>query len=218
MLREVSWRRAPAGGGRRCRRRPDRGRLRAPSRRDPRDARSAARAGHRPDPCPLPAASPPEPGISLARRRGLAEADVVAVTDVYAAREEPVEGVSGSLVVDALAELRPGMTIGWTPLVETVHAWRAAHGRVTLSSRSRATSTGAPTSSSRSSRDDRGTCFVSSGTRRSGPGARALVRQARDAGRLEEALAWAAERDAAVSVGLGSNPRPSRTRAPTRSS
>jgi UDP-N-acetylmuramate--alanine ligase len=48
----------------------------------------------------------------------LAVADVVAVTDVYAAREEPVEGVSGKLVVDALAELRPGMTIGWTPTVE----------------------------------------------------------------------------------------------------
>ncbi len=48
----------------------------------------------------------------------LAEADVVAVTDVYAAREEPVEGVSGKLVVDALAELRPGMQIGWTPSVE----------------------------------------------------------------------------------------------------
>jgi UDP-N-acetylmuramate--alanine ligase len=48
----------------------------------------------------------------------LADADVVAVTDVYAAREEPVAGVSGKLVVDALAELRPGMTIGWTPSVD----------------------------------------------------------------------------------------------------
>ncbi|HEV2902557.1 MAG TPA: cyanophycin synthetase [Gaiellaceae bacterium] len=48
----------------------------------------------------------------------LAEADVVAVTDVYAAREEPVEGVSGKLVVDALAEIRPGMPIAWTPSVE----------------------------------------------------------------------------------------------------
>ncbi len=48
----------------------------------------------------------------------LAAADAVAVTDVYAAREEPVEGVDGKLVVDALAELRPGMTIGWTPTVE----------------------------------------------------------------------------------------------------
>lgn len=48
----------------------------------------------------------------------LGEADVVAVTDVYPAREEPVEGVSGKLVVDALSELRPGMPIAWTPRVE----------------------------------------------------------------------------------------------------
>ena len=48
----------------------------------------------------------------------LAEADVVAVTEVYAAREEPFDGVTGKLVVDALAELRPGMLIGWTPAVE----------------------------------------------------------------------------------------------------
>jgi UDP-N-acetylmuramate--alanine ligase len=48
----------------------------------------------------------------------LADADEVAVTDVYPAREDPVEGVSGKLVVDALAELRPGMAIAWTPSVE----------------------------------------------------------------------------------------------------
>ncbi|HEU6445695.1 MAG TPA: cyanophycin synthetase [Gaiellaceae bacterium] len=48
----------------------------------------------------------------------LAEADVVAVTDVYPAREQPVEGVTGKLVVDALAELRPGMPIAWMPQVE----------------------------------------------------------------------------------------------------
>ena len=48
----------------------------------------------------------------------LAGADVVAITEIYAAREEPVGGVSGKLVVDALAELRPGMPLGWTPRVE----------------------------------------------------------------------------------------------------
>ena len=48
----------------------------------------------------------------------LAETDIVAVTDVYPAREEAVEGVTGKLVVDALSELRPGMTVGWTPRVE----------------------------------------------------------------------------------------------------
>ena len=47
----------------------------------------------------------------------LAAADVVAVTDVYPAREEPVEGVTGKLVVDALAERRPGMLVAWTPSV-----------------------------------------------------------------------------------------------------
>jgi UDP-N-acetylmuramate--alanine ligase len=48
----------------------------------------------------------------------LAAADVVVVTDVYPAREEPVEGVTGKLVVDALAEKRPGMLVAWTPSVE----------------------------------------------------------------------------------------------------
>jgi UDP-N-acetylmuramate--alanine ligase len=48
----------------------------------------------------------------------LAGADVVAITEIYPAREEPVAGVSGKLVLDALAELRPGMPLGWTPRVE----------------------------------------------------------------------------------------------------
>jgi UDP-N-acetylmuramate--alanine ligase len=48
----------------------------------------------------------------------LSVADVVAITDVYAAREEPVAGVDGKLIVDALAEVRPGMTVAWTPTVE----------------------------------------------------------------------------------------------------
>jgi UDP-N-acetylmuramate--alanine ligase len=48
----------------------------------------------------------------------LAVADIVAVTDVYPAREEPIEGATGKLVVDALVERRPGMLVGWTPSVE----------------------------------------------------------------------------------------------------
>jgi UDP-N-acetylmuramate--alanine ligase len=50
--------------------------------------------------------------------RSLAAADVVAIADVYPAREEPVAGVSGKLVVDALAEARPGFAPAWTPAVE----------------------------------------------------------------------------------------------------
>jgi len=59
----------------------------------------------------------------------LTAADVVAVTDVYAAREQPVEGVSGRLVVDALSELRPGMPVGWTPTVEDGARFLAARAR-----------------------------------------------------------------------------------------
>jgi UDP-N-acetylmuramate--alanine ligase len=45
----------------------------------------------------------------------LGAADAVCVTEIYAAREEPVWGVSGRLIVDELARVRPGMRIGWAP-------------------------------------------------------------------------------------------------------
>jgi UDP-N-acetylmuramate--alanine ligase len=48
----------------------------------------------------------------------LSAADVVAVTEIYPAREEFVAGVTGKLVVDALAEVRPGMPLAWAPTVE----------------------------------------------------------------------------------------------------
>jgi UDP-N-acetylmuramate--alanine ligase len=56
----------------------------------------------------------------LARELGreLAAADVVAVTDVYPAREQPAEGVTGKLVVDAVCDARPGFAPGWTPRLE----------------------------------------------------------------------------------------------------
>ena len=46
----------------------------------------------------------------------LAAADDVTVTDIYPAREAPVPGVTGKLVVDALSDL--GVLAGWTPTVE----------------------------------------------------------------------------------------------------
>jgi UDP-N-acetylmuramate--alanine ligase len=48
----------------------------------------------------------------------LTGADVVAVSEVYAAREERQPGVGGKLVVDALASERPGMPVAWTPQLE----------------------------------------------------------------------------------------------------
>jgi UDP-N-acetylmuramate--alanine ligase len=46
----------------------------------------------------------------------LAAADDVTVTDVYAAREAPLTGVTGKLVVDALSDR--GVLAAWTPTVE----------------------------------------------------------------------------------------------------
>jgi len=48
----------------------------------------------------------------------LALADLACVTEIYPAREEPLEGVDGKLVVDRLCEARPGMPVGWAPSVE----------------------------------------------------------------------------------------------------
>jgi UDP-N-acetylmuramate--alanine ligase len=56
----------------------------------------------------------------------LARADAICVTDVYAAREEPIDGVSGKLIVDALAEVRPGAPVGWTPELEDAVGFLAA--------------------------------------------------------------------------------------------
>jgi UDP-N-acetylmuramate--alanine ligase len=59
----------------------------------------------------------------------LAGADVVAVAAIYAAREQPIEGVTGKLVVDALAERRPGMPIGFTPRLEDAVTFLAGRAR-----------------------------------------------------------------------------------------
>jgi UDP-N-acetylmuramate--alanine ligase len=59
----------------------------------------------------------------------LAGADAIAVTDVYRAREEPVPGVTGKLVVDALTEVRPGAPVAWTPRLEDGAAFLARRAR-----------------------------------------------------------------------------------------
>jgi UDP-N-acetylmuramate--alanine ligase len=67
--------------------------------------------------------------------RALAEAEVAYVTEIYRAREEPVEGVSGKLIVDAAADARPGMPVGWAPALEDAArllARRARPGDVVL--------------------------------------------------------------------------------------
>jgi UDP-N-acetylmuramate--alanine ligase len=55
--------------------------------------------------------------IHVGRELGaaLAAADAAVVTEIYAAREEPVEGVTGRIVVDGATDARPGMAVGWAP-------------------------------------------------------------------------------------------------------
>ena len=59
----------------------------------------------------------------------LAAADAVCVTEIYAAREDPLPGVTGKLVVDRLCELRPGMPVSWAPSLEDAAALVAAQAR-----------------------------------------------------------------------------------------
>jgi UDP-N-acetylmuramate--alanine ligase len=67
--------------------------------------------------------------------KALAAADAVCVTEIYPAREDPLPGVTGRLIVEELAQLRPGMPIGWAPSLEDaaglVAAW-ARHGDTVL--------------------------------------------------------------------------------------
>ncbi|MFM6848449.1 MAG: UDP-N-acetylmuramate--L-alanine ligase [Terrabacter sp.] len=55
---------------------------------------------------------------------GLSPADVVVVMDVYAAREDPVPGVSGQLVADAVGAARAGVEVHYVP------SWSDVAGRV----------------------------------------------------------------------------------------
>jgi UDP-N-acetylmuramate--alanine ligase len=55
---------------------------------------------------------------------GLSPADVVVLMDVYAAREDPLPGVSGRLVADAVTRARPEVEVHYLP------SWSEVAGRV----------------------------------------------------------------------------------------
>ena len=59
----------------------------------------------------------------------LARADIACAAEIYPAREEPIPGVSGKLVVDRLSELRPGMRVGWAPALPDAAALIASLAR-----------------------------------------------------------------------------------------
>jgi len=54
------------------------------------------------------------------------DADLLAVTDVYAAGEIPRPGVSGKLIVDAVLEAHPWRSVAWLPRLDDVEAWLRA--------------------------------------------------------------------------------------------
>ncbi len=61
--------------------------------------------------------------------RALAGADEVVVTDVYPARERPVAGVTGKLVVDAVSIARPGMPLAYQPALDDAARYLATRIR-----------------------------------------------------------------------------------------
>jgi len=59
----------------------------------------------------------------------LSQADAACVTDIYPAREQPIPGVTGRVIVDELTQVRPGMRIGWAPGLDDAAALVAAWAR-----------------------------------------------------------------------------------------
>ena len=139
----------------------------------------------------------------------LAGADAACVTEIYPAREEPVPGVSGRLIVDELAEIRPGMRIGWAPSLEdaaqVVAGWaRAGRHRAHARCRRRRPRGSADPRGARVKIED-GVALARFTTLGTGGPARAFARPESEA-EVEELLRWARERSLAVAVvGLGSN-------------
>ena len=51
------------------------------------------------------------------------DADLVAVTDIYAAGQEPIEGVRGKLIVDAVLDAHPRTRMAWLPGRDELRRW-----------------------------------------------------------------------------------------------
>jgi len=51
------------------------------------------------------------------------DADLLAVTDIYAAGQEPIPGVRGKLIVDAVLDAHPRAGVAWLPDRESLRRW-----------------------------------------------------------------------------------------------
>jgi UDP-N-acetylmuramate--alanine ligase len=54
------------------------------------------------------------------------DADRLAVTEIYAAGQQPIEGVSGKLIVDAVLDAHPRSEVAWLPERESLARWLRA--------------------------------------------------------------------------------------------
>ena len=132
----------------------------------------------------------------------LAGADDITVTGIYGAREQPIEGVTGKLVVDALSDR--GILAGWTPRVESgVERLRRRASLVTCCwCSAQATSIAPSACSVRREGRSRPLAYTTIGT--GGPAR--WFEQPETIPELGSALAWAQEHGVPVEViGLGSN-------------
>jgi UDP-N-acetylmuramate--alanine ligase len=57
------------------------------------------------------------------------DADVLAVTDVYAAGQQPIAGVTGKLIVDAVLDAHPRKRVAWLPTRDDLSRWLLAELR-----------------------------------------------------------------------------------------
>jgi UDP-N-acetylmuramate--alanine ligase len=51
------------------------------------------------------------------------DADIVAVTDVYAAGQAPIDGVTGKLILDAVLDAHPRTRMAWLPTRDGLRSW-----------------------------------------------------------------------------------------------
>jgi UDP-N-acetylmuramate--alanine ligase len=58
-----------------------------------------------------------------------ADADVVVLTEIYAANEQPIAGVTGHLLVDSVLDAHPWKRVAWLPAKADVLRWAAAELR-----------------------------------------------------------------------------------------
>ena len=140
----------------------------------------------------------------------LAGADAACVTEIYPAREEPLPGVTGRLIVDELARLRPGMPIGWAPSLEDAAAPRcrlgAAGGHRAHARRRRRRPRRAAGAGARSHEDRGGRRALAVHDARARAGRHAHSRGRSRKRRWRSFLQWANQRSLGVAVvGLGSN-------------